>query len=223
MPSRSRCQTLSAVLCAIVPLFISPTSAFSLSDASSPHRPLFTASLPLGGDHIKGALLAGRHEMAKAFKGAESFIFGACGGAVGAAVMYPGEAIKMRMQALGAQARFDVVLRSALIHEGIGGLYKGLQATVAGVAPEKAIMFGVQAYGRKLAKPFEDERGVLPLHLECAIGAVAGTGQVLFSSPKEMIMIQMQMASQEGMQASINNPIMVSQISHKNSYSTSYS
>ena len=113
----------------------------------------------------------------------------------------------MRMQAGGRDATFDSVLRSALKHEGLTGLYQGLRATVVGVAPEKAVMFGVNGVLRQAAKPLEDERGLLPLGLEMGIGGLAGMGQVLFSSPKEMVMVQMQMASQQGMAPSANSPI----------------
>jgi len=158
-------------------------------------------------DRMQGVLEATQVKVAGALASAESFVFGACGGAAGAAVMFPVEAIKMRMQAGGRDATFDSVLRSALKHEGLTGLYQGLRATVVGVAPEKAVMFGVNGVLRQAAKPLEDERGLLPLGLEMGIGGLAGMGQVLFSSPKEMVMVQMQMASQQGMAPSANSPI----------------
>lgn len=114
----------------------------------------------------------------------------------------------MRMQAIGSEATFDGVLRNALKTEGLAGLYQGVRATVVGVAPEKAVMFGVNGALRSYAKPLEDERGMLPLPVEMGIGGLAGTGQVLFSSPKEMVMVQMQMASQAGVAPSANNPLV---------------
>jgi len=90
--------------------------------------------------------------------------------------MFPVEAIKMRVQAIGSEATFDRVLRSALKHEGLAGLYQGLGSTVMAVAPEKAIMFGVNGVLRTYAKDYHDERGMLPLPLEFAIGGLAGAG-----------------------------------------------
>ena len=126
----------------------------------------------------------------------------------GAATMFPVEAVKMRMQALGSEATFKSVLRSALKTEGLAGLYQGVRATVVGVAPEKAVMFGVNSALRPYAAHLEDERGLLPVPVELAIGGLAGAGQVLFSSPKEMVMVQMQMASQAGVAQSANNPLV---------------
>ena len=101
--------------------------------------------------------------------------------------MFPVEAIKMRMQAIGREATFDGVLRSALKNEGLAGLYQGLKSTIIGVAPEKAVMFGVNGVLRAHAKEFEDEKGRLPLPIEMGIGALAGTGQVLQAIVQAMI------------------------------------
>ena len=64
----------------------------------------------------------------------------------------------MRMQAVGRGATFDGVLRSALKTEGLAGLYQGLRPTVLAVAPEKAVMFGVNGVLRTFMKPLTDER-----------------------------------------------------------------
>ena len=159
-------------------------------------------------DNLKGALKGGLETAGRVFTTLESFLFGAAGGAAGASVMFPVEAIKMRMQAVGRGATFDGVLRSALKTEGLAGLYQGLRPTVLAVAPEKAVMFGVNGVLRTFMKPLTDERGMLPLPLEMAVGGAAGLGQVLFSSPKEMVMVQMQMASQQGVTPAMNNPLV---------------
>jgi hypothetical protein len=96
----------------------------------------------------------------------------------GAAAMFPVEAVKMRMQAIGREATFSGVLRSALKHEGLAGLYQGLRPTVMAVTPEKAVMFGVNGVLRTWAKPLENERGLLPVPVEFGIGGLAGLGQV---------------------------------------------
>lgn len=219
---RQVCSVLTFL--SVVALLARPTSGISVATSTNQGafaHPLAEWSAPKLSqallcretlkDSLKGAIVSSKQEVVRVLCSAESFIFGACGGAAGAAVMFPVEAVKMRMQAIGSSARFEDVLRHALKNEGLTGLYQGLRATVVAVAPEKAVMFGVNAVLRAKAKPLENEQGMLPLPLEMGIGALAGAGQVLFSSPKEMIMVQMQMASQQGMAPSLNNPIVHAQ------------
>jgi len=98
------------------------------------------------------------------------------------AVTFPAEAIKMRMQStIGRATNFQTVAHSALKNEGLIGLYQGLTSTVLAVAPEKAIMFGVNGVLRNFAKKYQDERGMLPFPLEFGIGAMAGTGHFYLS------------------------------------------
>jgi len=98
------------------------------------------------------------------------------------AVTFPAEAIKMRMQATtGPAMTFNTVAHSVLKNEGLIGLYQGLTSTVLAVAPEKAIMFGVNGVLRNFAQEYQDERGMLPFPLELGIGAMAGIGHSYLS------------------------------------------
>eukprot|EP00960_Hanusia_phi_P023261 686899-Hanusia_phi.AAC.11 len=116
----------------------------------------------------------------------------------------------MRMQAAGrasGRAQFFPTMLNVIKNEGIPGLYKGLGGTVLVVAPEKAAMFGCNAVVKKTFRGYEDNKGRLPLGLELLTGGLSGACQALFSSPKEMIMIQMQLLSQQ--KAAVNNPMAV--------------
>mmetsp|Transcript_9556 Transcript_9556/g.22631 ORF Transcript_9556/g.22631 Transcript_9556/m.22631 type:complete len:325 (-) Transcript_9556:33-1007(-) len=135
-------------------------------------------------------------------KQAEGFLFGAVGGAAGAAALYPAEATKMRMQAAAGTADggiadgFFKTIAKTLSTEGAPGLYKGIFSTLMGVAPERALLIGMNQAMREATLKHQDPQGRLPIGLELASGGLAGLAQVLFSAPKEMIMIQMQLASQ---------------------------
>lgn len=147
--------------------------------------------------NLESVLKSQKEKLDKFVKQAEGFVFGAVGGASGAAALYPAEATKMRMQAAaGTSGGFFKTFSTTLSTEGAPGLYRGLRSTLMGVAPEKAIMIGMNQAMRQATSKHQDSQGRLPIGLEVAIGGLSGLGQVLFSSPKEMIMIQMQLASQ---------------------------
>eukprot|EP00961_Rhodomonas_salina_P026322 355359-Rhodomonas_salina.1 len=104
----------------------------------------------------------------------------------------------MRMQAASAEKvrGFLPTFSKTMRGEGVSGLYRGLKGALMGVAPEKAIMIGMNQAMRKSTSKHQDAQGRLPIGMELMIGSLAGLGQVAFSSPKEMVMIQMQLASQ---------------------------
>ena len=110
----------------------------------------------------------------------------------------------MRIQAAGAAASqgFFATLATTAKKEGTRGLFKGVRQSLMGVAPEKAVMIGSQMAMRSRLGSWKDEKGCLPLVMEAAVGGIAGAGQVVFSSPKEMFMVQMQLASAAGKAAS---------------------
>lgn len=143
------------------------------------------------------AVLKNQQEKLQRFaKQAEGFVFGAIGGASGTAALYPAESTKMRMQAATAEKvrGFLPTFSKTMRGEGVAGLYRGLKGALMGVAPEKAIMIGMNQALRKATSKHQDAQGRLPVGLELVIGSLSGLGQVAFSSPKEMLMIQMQLA-----------------------------
>ncbi|EKX41790.1 hypothetical protein GUITHDRAFT_141777 [Guillardia theta CCMP2712] len=117
---------------------------------------------------VNQAVESSLQNIGKTMKSMESFLFGAIGGAAGLAALYPGDAVKMRMQAAGraaGRAQFFPTMLNVIKNEGIPGLYKGLGGTVLVVAPEKATMFGCNAVVKKTFSGYEDSKGRIQMQL----------------------------------------------------------
>ncbi|KAF4119592.1 solute carrier family 25 (mitochondrial aspartate/glutamate transporter), member 12/13 [Geosmithia morbida] len=125
-----------------------------------------------------------------------NFGLGSVAGAFGAFMVYPIDLVKTRMQnQRGAQPGqrlyknsidcFQKVVRN----EGFRGLYSGVLPQLVGVAPEKAIKLTVNDLVRGATK---DKDGNISLAAEILAGASAGTCQVVFTNPLEIVKIRLQ-------------------------------
>ncbi|KAK5109078.1 hypothetical protein LTR62_007534 [Meristemomyces frigidus] len=128
---------------------------------------------------------------------AHHFGLGAIAGAFGAFMVYPIDLVKTRMQnQRGARVGqmlyknsidcFSKVIRN----EGFRGLYSGVLPQLVGVAPEKAIKLTINDLVR--GKYTDIKTGNIALSAEILAGATAGTCQVIFTNPLEIVKIRLQ-------------------------------
>ena len=128
---------------------------------------------------------------------AHHFGLGAVAGAFGAFMVYPIDLVKTRMQNQ-RNARVGQMLyknswdcfTKVIRNEGVRGLYSGVLPQLVGVAPEKAIKLTVNDLVRgKFTAP---QTGHIRLSAEILAGAAAGTCQVIFTNPLEIVKIRLQ-------------------------------
>jgi len=120
-----------------------------------------------------------------------SFLSGLVAGAIGAFVVYPIDVVKTQMQNQTPNNKlysngFDC-WRQLWRQGGIKSFYRGCAPQMIGVAPEKAIKLFAYTQITK-SNPNELSTHVLG-------GLVAGTSQVMVTSPYEMIKINLQMGN----------------------------
>ncbi|KAJ2514321.1 mitochondrial aspartate-glutamate transporter agc1 [Coemansia sp. RSA 1939] len=128
---------------------------------------------------------------------AYNFVVGAIAGGIGAAVVYPIDLVKTRMQnqrvaVVGEMMYKNSIdcFRKVIRNEGILGLYRGLGPQLVGVAPEKAIKLTVNDFVR--ARLTDTKTGKIKLTSELFAGAMAGASQVVFTNPLEIVKIRLQ-------------------------------
>ncbi|KAJ1742018.1 mitochondrial aspartate-glutamate transporter agc1 [Coemansia sp. RSA 990] len=128
---------------------------------------------------------------------AYNFAVGAVAGGIGAAVVYPIDLVKTRMQNQRAAVVGEMLyknsidcFRKVVRNEGILGLYRGLGPQLVGVAPEKAIKLTVNDFVR--ARLTNKQTGAITLPGELLAGAMAGASQVVFTNPLEIVKIRLQ-------------------------------
>lgn len=125
-----------------------------------------------------------------------NFTLGSVAGCIGATIVYPIDFIKTRMQAQRSLSKYknslDCLVK-VIRAEGIRGVYSGLGFQLIGVAPEKAIKLTVNDY---LRNNLADNRGKLSIVGEILSGASAGTCQVIFTNPIEIVKIRLQVKSE---------------------------
>jgi solute carrier family 25 aspartate/glutamate transporter 12/13 len=131
----------------------------------------------------------------------EKFALGSIAGGMGAAVVYPIDLVKTRMQNQRIQAdgsrlyanSFDC-LKKTVANEGVRGLYRGLLPQLVGVAPEKAIKLTVNDMLRSAFTNIDSVTGEAKIHLplEVLSGGCAGACQVIVTNPLEITKIRLQ-------------------------------
>jgi len=145
----------------------------------------------------------------------EHFLLGAIAGAVGAAVVYPIDLVKTRLQnqrkstaaaAANATGAAEVYyrgpidcFRQTVAREGVRGLYKGIGPQLIGVAPEKAIKLAVNDLLREAFTNQDKVTGKQDIYLplEVLAGCGAGMSQVMFTNPLEIVKIRLQVMGEE--------------------------
>jgi len=135
------------------------------------------------------------------------FVLGSVAGATGAAVVYPIDLVKTRMQNMRTGSYIgEIVYKSSfdcfgkvLRHEGFSGLYRGLLPQLMGVAPEKAIKLTMNDLVRDKLREASlpgSLPGDLPLWGEVLAGGAGGASQVMFTNPLEIVKIRLQVAGE---------------------------
>jgi solute carrier family 25 aspartate/glutamate transporter 12/13 len=148
---------------------------------------------------------------------------GALAGSAGALAAYPIDYVKSQLQTERGRAEYqngwDAAFR-IVQQDGPTALYRGAWVNVLGVAPEKTIKLGTNAYVIKLlrqglvqpdAAAAAASTATLPLPLEQQVlaGAIAGMMQVIVTNPLEVVKVKMQtssMTAKEVMQE-LDNPM----------------
>eukprot|EP00873_Tetraselmis_striata_P041703 jgi/Tetstr1/461967/TSEL_007040.t1 len=170
------------------------------------------AALPVGVALTAGAALLALSPL-PALAAAGHAVAAAGGGHSGASLgvtalrhvvtVYPIDVVKTRMQAQrnakhGVRAEGSTSYSSAwdcfatiLREEGVGGLYNGLLAQLIGVWPDKAAKLSANEY--MLGLLADPALGTVSPLGQIAAGLFAGMCQVVFSNPREIVKIQMQM------------------------------
>lgn len=127
----------------------------------------------------------------------KKLIAGGVAGVIGTTCIYPIDYIKTRLQNQHQKTplkQLPTFIRSIYQRTGLRGFYSGLGANLIGVTPEKAIKLTVNDLVRtKLAKNSGRNESELPWYLGMIAGGMAGTCQILATTPMEMAKIQLQM------------------------------
>ena len=128
------------------------------------------------------------------------FSLAAVGGCAGATTVYPIDLVKTRLQNQRGSLAGEIMYKNSfdcffkvVRHEGVAGLYRGLLPQLMGVSPEKAIKLTVNDMVRSFTT---DKNGKIPLAGEILAGACAGTSQVIFTNPIEIVKIRLQVAGE---------------------------
>jgi hypothetical protein len=163
-----------------------PSKAIELAAFDAASRALLAANHRLGG----GAKAGGPAVPDGLVVG----LAGAIAGVVSTVAVYPLETVRTRMAvgtaagaAAGAAAGggFVRMLAGVVRAEGVGALYRGLDASVIGIVPYAAIRFGVyDALKRARAAATGEER--LPPREAALFGAVAGLASAVATFPLEV-------------------------------------
>ncbi|CCK69973.1 citrin KNAG_0D02230 [Huiozyma naganishii CBS 8797] len=147
-----------------------------------------------------------------------NFILGSAAGCIGATVVYPIDFIKTRMQVQRSLSKYknslDCLIK-VVKTEGVRGLYSGLGFQLIGVAPEKAIKLTVNDF---LRKKLIDKQGNLHAFAEVLSGASAGTCQVIFTNPIEIVKIRLQVKSESVANASLTASQIIKSLGIKGLY-----
>eukprot|EP01099_Mayorella_cantabrigiensis_P003967 TRINITY_DN2977_c0_g1_i1.p1 TRINITY_DN2977_c0_g1~~TRINITY_DN2977_c0_g1_i1.p1 ORF type:complete len:211 (+),score=44.30 TRINITY_DN2977_c0_g1_i1:46-678(+) len=132
-----------------------------------------------------------------------SWLLGGISGVVGASCVYPLDMIKTRLQnqktVIGTNTRmyngiidcFSKIVKN----EGVIGLYRGLPAQWIGIIPEKATKLAMNAYMRKQFMYYNGDGDYYGLSIvqEGMAGPVAGLSHLIFTSPYELVKINLQL------------------------------
>ena len=130
----------------------------------------------------------------------QSMLLGGASATVGATTVFPIDKIKTRMQSSPSGTSQSIVgtLREIVKKEGPLKLYRGLQAQLVGITPEKAVKLTVNDLLRKaMIKRHQLESGETAVQLSVFEEMLAGMGtgmvQVIITNPIELIKIRLQM------------------------------
>jgi solute carrier family 25 aspartate/glutamate transporter 12/13 len=118
---------------------------------------------------------------------------GALAGSAGALAVYPIDYVKSQLQTEQGRAKYEGGWDAAIDivqTQGPLALYRGVWVNIIGVAPEKTVKLGANAFLRGLIAA--QNGGTLPLAGEIVAGGFAGMTQVIVTNPLEVVKVKMQ-------------------------------
>ena len=177
-----------------------PTGRLGLGDFAKVIDPSWRSLQNVLGDVVESAEAKSRATTNNIFQSLlqsiHHFSLGSIAGAFGAFVVYPIDLVKTRMQnqrssRVGQMLYINSLdcAKKVVANEGFKGLYSGILPQLVGVAPEKAIKLTVNDLVRSL---FSEKDRSIRLHHEIIAGASAGSCQVIFTNPLEIVKIRLQ-------------------------------
>jgi len=147
-----------------------------------------------------------RLELVKKSANWKNFVAGGAGGCMGALITCPLEVVKTKLQAFNgasltatrpAVPNFIYSFKAIIAREGFKGLFRGLLPNLVGVAPSRAIYFGVYSLVKSKAAT---ESSIV--HLGSAI--IAGVTVTTITSPIWLVKTRMQLQSNEPLPGQTN-------------------
>ena len=154
--------------------------------------------------------LFANHALYPLFDSIYNLVLGSVAGSIGCWAVYPIDFVKTRMQAQRHHTLYtgymDCVKKVVKL-DGIRGLYAGLGFQLLGVAPEKAVSLTANSYMRKW---LVDKHGHLSIMGEIISGAVAGSVQIIFTNPVELVKVRLQVLSEQKILAGPGAPQVTS-------------
>jgi len=124
----------------------------------------------------------------------KNLVMGGTAGIIGACSTYPLDMVKTRMQNQKASQKiYDSSLdcfKKIIKADGVRGLYRGLQAQLIGITPEKAIKLTVNDFIRYTFT--NKETGEIKVYHEALAGSAAGLTQVVVTNPYELVKVRLQ-------------------------------
>ena len=154
--------------------------------------------------------LFSNHALYPLFDSIYNLVLGSVAGSIGCWAVYPIDFVKTRMQAQRHKALYtgymDCVKKVVKL-DGVRGLYAGLGFQLLGVAPEKAVSLTANSYMRKW---LVDKHGHLSIIGEIISGAVAGSVQIVFTNPVELVKVRLQVLSEQKILAGPGAPQVTS-------------
>lgn len=128
----------------------------------------------------------------------QSLALGGVSAMLGVTCVFPLDKVKTRMQSSSGQQGLWSTLRRIVKEEGAHKLYRGLQAELVGITPEKAVKITVNDFLRKrMLQRHQTESGEKRVQLSVWEEMLAGMGcgmvQVFVSNPVSVVKIRLQM------------------------------
>eukprot|EP00013_Stygamoeba_regulata_P000277 CAMPEP_0177636556 /NCGR_PEP_ID=MMETSP0447-20121125/4501_1 /TAXON_ID=0 /ORGANISM="Stygamoeba regulata, Strain BSH-02190019" /LENGTH=318 /DNA_ID=CAMNT_0019138425 /DNA_START=101 /DNA_END=1057 /DNA_ORIENTATION=+ len=127
----------------------------------------------------------------------KNLVYGGIAGVAGSLTTFPIDTAKTRLQeqvsAKGTVKQYSSIFdcwMKMVRAEGPFSLYRGLPVQLIGIVPEKALKLTINDFVRYITR---NPDGTIDLWAEGLAGLCAATGQVVVTSPMEMLKIRMQM------------------------------
>lgn len=143
----------------------------------------------------------------------QSLLLGGVSAMIGVSCVFPLDKVKTRVQSNVDKPNQGIIkeFKNIIQNEGASKLYRGLQAELIGITPEKAVKITVNDYLRKkMIARNQQETGNSKIELSTTEEIIAGMGcgivQVFISNPVSVVKIRLQMQNSK---EKIESPISI--------------